>query len=48
MYTQFTGVGPFRHDDIRDRPPKIFDRKVTLHTGGNRPAHLLLPIIPSK
>jgi hypothetical protein len=42
----FTGVGPFQHADARDRPPEIFGRRVTLHAGPGRPAHLLLPIIP--
>jgi predicted acyl esterase len=42
-----TGVGPFRHEDPRDRPPEIFDGKNTLHfEAGNEP-FLLLPIIPS-
>lgn len=44
----FTGVGPFRHDDARDRPPEIFGGDVTLHTGPDRAAYLLLPIIPTK
>jgi uncharacterized protein len=44
----FTGVGPFRHDDARDRPPKIFGGDVTLHTGPDRAAHILLPMIPTK
>jgi hypothetical protein len=42
----FTGVGPFRHDDPRDRSPEIFGKKVTLHCGPSRPSHVLLPIIP--
>ena len=42
----FTGVGPFRHDDPRDRPPEIFGKMVTLHCGPGRPSHVLLPIIP--
>ncbi|MBI2199269.1 MAG: CocE/NonD family hydrolase [Candidatus Rokubacteria bacterium] len=42
----FTGVGPFQHNDPRDRPPEIFGKKVTLHCGRRRPSHLLLPIIP--
>jgi hypothetical protein len=41
-----TGVGPFFHDDPRDRPAKIFGGKVTLHMGPNQPAYVLLPIIP--
>ena len=44
----FTGVGPFRHDDARDRPPEIFGGDVTLHTGPDRAAHILLPMIPTK
>jgi predicted acyl esterase len=42
----FTGVGPFRHDEARDRPPETFGRDVTLHCGPAHPSHLLLPIIP--
>jgi predicted acyl esterase len=44
----FTGVGPFRHDDPRDRPAAIFGGEVTLHTGPDHPAHVLLPVIPRK
>jgi predicted acyl esterase len=43
----FTGVGPFQHNDPRDRPPEVFGKAVTLHCGPGRPAHVLLPIIPS-
>ncbi len=43
----FTGVGPFQHDDPRDRPPEIFGKTVTLHCGPRRRSHVLLPIIPS-
>jgi len=42
----WTGVGPFTHNDARDRPPDVFGGDVTLHAGSKRPAHLLLPIIP--
>jgi predicted acyl esterase len=42
----FTGVGPFLHDDPRDRPPEVFGRNVTLHCGPDDPPHVLLPIIP--
>jgi predicted acyl esterase len=41
-----TGVGPFKHDDPADRPPEIFDNRVTLYTGRGQESHLLLPIIP--
>ena len=42
----FTGVGPFQHNDPRDRPPEIFGKTVTLHCGRRRLSHLLLPIVP--
>jgi predicted acyl esterase len=42
----FTGVGPFRHDDPRDRPAEVFGGNVTLHAGPERPAYLLLPVVP--
>ena len=42
----FTGVGPFRHNDARDRPAAVFGGDITLHLGPQRPAHLLLPVIP--
>ena len=44
----FTGVGPFKHDDARDRPPAVFGKRVTLHAGPSRQAYLLLPIIPQR
>ncbi len=44
----FTGVGPFRHDDPRDRPAEIFGGNVTLHAGPKRAAHLLVPVIPPR
>ena len=44
----YSGVGPFRHIDRRDRPAGIFGGKVTLHTGPDRPSHVLLPIVPAK
>jgi uncharacterized protein len=43
----FTGVGPFLHDEPRDRPPDVFGRNVTLHCGPASPAHVLLPVIPA-
>ena len=42
----FTGVGPFIHNDPRDRPAAVFGGDVTLHSGPDRPAFVLLPIIP--
>ena len=44
----FTGVGPFQHNDARDRPPEIFGKNVTLHCGPRWQSHILLPIIPRK
>jgi predicted acyl esterase len=44
----YFGVGPFCHDHKKDRPMEIFGGKVTLHTGPNRAAHVLLPIIPGQ
>ncbi|MBI2177068.1 MAG: peptidase S15, partial [Candidatus Tectomicrobia bacterium] len=44
----FTGVGPFKHDDPEDRPPKVFGGKVTIHAGKGRPSYIMLPIIPPK
>jgi hypothetical protein len=45
---RFTGVGPFQHNDPRDRPPAIFGKRVTIHCGPDRPSHVLLPVIPPK
>ncbi len=42
----FTGVGPFLHNDPRDRPAAVFGGDVTLHSGPDRQAYVLLPIIP--
>jgi predicted acyl esterase len=42
------GVGPFRHVDTDDRPPKIFDNQVTLYAGGARQPYILLPIIETE
>jgi hypothetical protein len=43
---ELRGCGPFLHDDSRDRRVEIFAGKTTLHSGPNRAAYLLLPIIP--
>ena len=48
MKNEFTGCGPFLHDDPRDRPAKIFGGKVTLHAGKGKNAYLLLPVIPKQ
>ena len=46
--TAWTGVGPFQHDDPRDRPAAVFGGDVTLHAGPGRNAYVMLPIIPGK
>jgi predicted acyl esterase len=43
---ELKGCGPFLHDDPADRPPAIYDNRVTVHTGGDRASYLLLPVIP--
>jgi predicted acyl esterase len=48
MKNEFTGNGPFLHDDSRDRPVAIYGGSTTLHLGGGRENFVLLPIIPEK
>jgi predicted acyl esterase len=48
MKNEFTGCGPFLHNDPRDRPISIYGGRTTLHLGGERENFVLLPIIPSK
>lgn len=43
-----TGVGPFTHDDERDRPPEVFGAEVSLHFGPEQQPYILLPVIPAK
>jgi predicted acyl esterase len=45
---ELRGCGPFLHDDPRDRPPAVFGGRTTLHVGPDRPAYVLVPIIPPK
>jgi predicted acyl esterase len=45
FYYANAGVGPFTHADPMDRPADVFGGKVSLHTGGQQPSYLLLPII---
>jgi hypothetical protein len=47
MKNEFTGNGPFLHDDPRDRPLDIFGGKTTLHLGGQE-NFVLLPVIPPR
>ncbi|HJY75818.1 MAG TPA: CocE/NonD family hydrolase [Burkholderiales bacterium] len=42
----FSGVGPFLHDDPRDRPKEVFGGTNTLHFEPGRQPYLLLPVIP--
>jgi len=44
-FEQF-GVGPFVHDNPKDRPAEVFGAAVTLHFDPSQPAYLMLPIIP--
>ncbi|MGB9042775.1 MAG: CocE/NonD family hydrolase C-terminal non-catalytic domain-containing protein, partial [Pseudolabrys sp.] len=48
MKNEFTGCGPFLHDDPRDRPMEIYGGQTTIHVGGGRENFVLLPIIPAK
>jgi len=48
MKNPMRGCGPFEHDDETDRPPAVFGGKAKLHVGPDRPAYVLLPVIPSK
>jgi predicted acyl esterase len=45
---EFSGCGPFLHNDERDRPPAIFSGITSLHFGRGRTPYLLLPVIPQK
>jgi predicted acyl esterase len=48
MKNEFTGNGPFLHDDPRDRPVAIYGGKTSIHLAKGRENYLLLPIIPAK
>lgn len=41
-----TGVGPFRHIDVVNRPADVFGQPVTLHWSSEHQPYLLLPVIP--
>jgi hypothetical protein len=47
-YKPWQGVALFTHDDPGNRPANVFGGEVTLHTGPDRQAHILLPVIASK
>src|SRR5262249_42593674 len=40
------GTGGMTHNDPDSRPKAIFENRVTIHSGGDRQAWVLLPIIP--
>lgn len=43
----YRGSGPWLHDDPVDRPPAVFAGTTSLHTGPDREAFLLIPLIPN-
>jgi predicted acyl esterase len=47
MKNEFTGCGPFLHDDPRDRPTAIYGGTTTIHLGKGHDNYVLLPVIPS-
>jgi predicted acyl esterase len=48
MKNEFTGCGPFLHDDPHDRPPTIYGGKTTIHFAADHENYVMLPIIPPK
>jgi len=48
MKNEFTGVGPFLHDDPVDRPAAVYGGTTTIHVGPGHEAYLLVPVIPTK
>jgi uncharacterized protein len=46
MKNEFTGCGPFLHDDPRDRPIAIYGGTTTIHFGSGRDNYVQLPVIP--
>jgi hypothetical protein len=41
------GSGIFLHNDPSDRPADVFGGMYTIHTGGDRASHLVVPLIPA-
>ena len=41
------GSGIFLHNDPADRPVDVFGGVNTIHTGGGRASHLLMPLVPA-
>ncbi len=42
----YSGVGPHRHTEARDRKPEIYNNNVTLHLNRECRPYILLPVIP--
>jgi predicted acyl esterase len=47
MKNEFTGCGPFLHDDPRDRPAGVFDGTTRLHSAPGQENYVILPVIPN-
>ena len=47
MKNEFTGCGPFLHDDPRDRPAGVFDGTTRLHAAPDQENYVILPVIPN-
>jgi uncharacterized protein len=47
MRNEFTGCGPFLHDDPRDRTMDRFDGVTTIHIGAGHENYVLLPVVPT-
>ena len=45
---ELLGCGPFLHDDISDRPPRLFSGTTTLHIDRAGLCHLLVPVIATR
>jgi predicted acyl esterase len=48
MKNEFTGCGPFLHNDPGDRPVEIYGGTTTLTTSPAQENYVLLPVIPAK
>ena len=43
---ELRGCGPFLHNDPGNRPPEVFENRVTLHLGPDHQNWVMVPIIP--
>jgi len=48
MKNEFTGCGPFLHNDEKDRPASIFGGTTRLHSAPGQENYVILPVIPAK